>query len=182
MTQVVTLLLARHARVAVDGVCYGQCDVPTHMDDEEAAQMLLTQLEALAASPVRVWSSPWRRTRGPAERVAKSLGVPLTVDARLSELAFGAWEGRPYATLEKEPVFQTWMANWQSAAPPGGERLAELLARVAAWHAEAIASGDRALVLTHAGVIRALRAEARRIPYSDVVTEPVEPLRLERAE
>ncbi len=71
------------------------------------------------------------------------------------------------------------MASWQSAAPPGGERLDDLLARVGAWHADVRAKGEAALALTHAGVIRALRAEARRVPYATVVAEPVEPLQLE---
>jgi len=174
-----TLLVARHASVATKGICYGQSDVPVSLDDEAACDVVVGQLAALATPVTRVWSSPWQRARGPAERVAAKLGVPHTIDERLSELAFGEWEGRPYAELETEPAFQAWMAEWQSAAPPGGERLDDLLRRVRDWRAEFLLKGEPALAITHAGVIRALRADARRVPYATVIGEPVEPLRVE---
>jgi broad specificity phosphatase PhoE len=174
-----TLLVARHASVTTKGVCYGQSDVPVSLDDEAACDIVTGQLAAFATPVVRVWSSPWQRAWGPAERVAAKLGVVHTIDERLSELAFGEWEGRPYAELETEPAFQAWMASWQSAAPPGGERLEDLLRRVSDWRAEVLLKGEPALAITHAGVIRALRAQARRAAYADVVGEPVEPLRLE---
>jgi broad specificity phosphatase PhoE len=174
-----TLLVVRHARVTTKGLCYGQSDVPVSLDDEAACDLVVGQLAAFATPVGRVWSSPWQRARGPAERVAAKLGVAHTIDERLSELAFGGWEGRPYAELETKPAFQAWMASWQSAAPPGGERLDELLHRVRAWRDEVLARGELALAITHAGVIRALRAEARQVPYAEVIGEPVEPLRIE---
>jgi len=179
----VTVYVARHAPVTTTtrGLCYGQSDVPTSLDDEAACEVVVHQLGALAPAPARVWCSPWKRSRGPAERIAARLELPLSIDARLSELAFGALEGRPYTELENEPAFQAWMASWQTTAPPGGERLDALLARVRQWRAEVRARGEPALAITHAGVIRALRAEARRVPYEAVVAEPVEPLRLEAA-
>lgn len=178
-----SLFVARHAPVTTTtrGLCYGQSDVPTSLDDEAACEVVVGQLSALALVPARIWCSPWQRARGPAERIAARLGVPVSIDARLSELAFGAWEGRPYAELENEPAFQAWMTSWQTAAPPGGERLEALLARVGQWRADVHAKGEPALAITHAGVIRALRAEARRVPYATVVAEPVEPLRAEAA-
>jgi alpha-ribazole phosphatase len=176
-----TLHVARHAAVAVRGLCYGQSDVPTSLDADAAAAVLLRQVRTLDVRPARIWCSPWQRARGPAQQLAAKLGVPLAIDARLSELAFGAWEGRPYAELEREPTFEAWMASWETAAPPGGERLDELLARVHAWRREVRAAGEVALAVTHAGVIRALRAGARRVPYATVVAEPVEPLTFESA-
>jgi alpha-ribazole phosphatase len=101
------------------------------------------------------------------------------VDARLSELAFGEWEGRPYAELERDAAFVRWMSDWREAAPPGGERLAELAARVLAWRADVIARSEGLLALTHAGVIRALRALDRGVTYDAVASERVEPLRVE---
>jgi alpha-ribazole phosphatase len=111
--------------------------------------------------------------------LASELGVPLTVDARLSELSFGEWEGRPYAVLESDPAFRAWMQSWRTAAPPGGERLDELLRRVGDWHAEVRARGEAAVAITHAGVIRALRSEARGGSYEEVLSEAVEHLHVE---
>jgi len=174
------LFVARHAAVSVEGVCYGQSDVPTHVDARAAAAVVLEQLARDDVRVERVWASPWRRSREPAEHLASELGVPLAIDARIAELGFGRWEGRRYAELERDPAFVAWMHDWREAAPPGGERLAELLARVAAWRADVDARGEVALAMTHAGVVRALRADARRVPYDAVVGERVTPLRVER--
>lgn len=167
------IFVARHAEVAAKGICYGQSEQPTRVDDTAAGELLVQQVLALPVTIERVWSSPWNRARGPAERVASRLGLELVVDPRLSELSFGAWEGRAYADLEREPAFAAWMADWQSAAPPDGERLEQLLARVDAWRAEVLEKGRPVLAVTHAGVIRALRAMDRALSYEDVVTEKV---------
>jgi broad specificity phosphatase PhoE len=71
------------------------------------------------------------------------------------------------------------MQSWRTAAPPGGERLEELLHRVSDWHAEVRARGEAAIAITHAGVIRALRSEARGMSFEDVIAEAVEPLHVE---
>lgn len=174
------LFVARHAAVDVEGVCYGQSDVPTRLDAQSAGATILTQLARENARIDRVWTSPWRRTREPAACIASELGLPLTVDGRLSELAFGQWEGRAYAELERDAVFLDWMRDWRHAAPPAGERLDELVGRVRQWRSEALSRGEVALAITHAGVIRVLRADARRCRYEQVMGEKVEALTLER--
>jgi alpha-ribazole phosphatase len=175
------ILVARHAPTAVRGVCYGQSDVPTVVDVDEAAKRLLIQVRRLElGGGFVVWSSPWHRTRGPAERVANELGAPLVIDPRLSELAFGAWEGRSYAELQGEPAFTQWMHDWRRTAPPGGELLTDFLQRVRQWHAVVRRSGTTVLAITHAGVIRALRAELRCVNFDAVIGEAVEPLLIER--
>ncbi len=165
----------------VSGVCYGQSDVPTAIEDEVAASAVLERLGAAAASGVeRLWTSPWKRTRGVAEAVGARLGVAVEIDPRLSELSFGEWEGRRYAALEAEDPdrFAAWMADWQHAAPPGGERVADLVARVRAWREDARGKGG--LAIAHAGTIRALRAMGRGCAYAEVVNERVAWLEPER--
>jgi alpha-ribazole phosphatase len=173
------LLVARHAPVSRAGLCYGQTDVPTELDDEAACEIVAARLATYGTPVARVWSSPWRRARGPAELLAAKLCVPLIIDARLSEISFGEWEGRPYAALESDPAFQAWMSSWRTAAPPGGERLDDLLRRVADWHADVAGRGEAALAITHAGVIRALRSGARGVSFEEVLSEAVEHLHVE---
>jgi alpha-ribazole phosphatase len=175
-----SLLVVRHARVAVEGVCYGQSDVPTLLDGREAAARIVRHIDAERWRVEHVWASPWARTREPATVLAGLLGVPLTIDPRLSELHFGAWEGRRYADLEADARFADWMQNWQDAAPPQGERLDELLGRVRSWRDEARVRNEAALAVTHAGVVRALRALGRCVPYASIAREAVEPLVVER--
>jgi alpha-ribazole phosphatase len=173
------ILVARHASVLVRGVCYGQSDVPTDLSDEEASDRLAAQLTERDIVPNRVVSSPWRRARGPAALLAARVGVPHAVDPRLSELHFGEWEGRPYAELEEEPAFGAWMRAWQTEAPPGGERLDDLLSRVREWRHEAVRNTGITIAVTHAGVIRVLRSLSLGVPYADVVSEQVAPLKIE---
>lgn len=168
--------LVRHAEVAAAGRCYGQIEVPVALDAAEAAARIAN---ALPATPAEVWSSPWARAREPAERLAGFFGVPLRVDPRLSELSMGAFEGRPFAELENEAAFRRWMERWRTTAPPGGETAAQLSARAEAWLRERRGPGAL-LAVTHAGVIRALRAHARGGDLAEAMAEPVPHLTPER--
>jgi len=171
--------LVRHAPVAVKGLCYGQSDVPCLLGPTEAAEQVASQLQ-----PFReVWASPWARAREVAQRLATHWGATLHLDARLSEMSFGEWEGRPFSELEQaDPVrFSAWMADWKTLSPPGGEALADFLARTGAWLEERRKQPSGALLaVTHAGVIRMLRAHARGLSPEAALAEPVEPLRPER--
>lgn len=175
----------RHAPVAVSGVCYGQSDVPTTLDPSAAADSAWPGIEALPIT--RVVSSPWVRTRELARLLAARKGVPIEIDQRVSELHFGAWEGRRYADLELHDGtrFAAWMAGWETEAPPGGETLDAMRARVHEWIDEHVATESGALVVAHAGVIRLLRARARRDgggSFGAMLAEPVDWLKVETLE
>jgi alpha-ribazole phosphatase len=166
--------LVRHAPVAVKGLCYGQHDVPCTMPPAAAAE------EVAARLPLdlrELWCSPWARARAVAEALSRRLHLPLLVDARLSELHMGEFEGRPFLELEREPAFSTWMRNWRTASPPGGETVTQLAARVTSWKRERDESREGTLLaFTHAGPIRALRALARGISLENALAAPVEHL------
>jgi broad specificity phosphatase PhoE len=176
------LFVVRHAPVAFGGVCYGQSDVATTLSPESASEAVIGELERDRVRIDRVWTSPWRRTREPAAALAAWVGVPLSVDARLAEIAFGEWEGRTWAELEKDARFKTWMRTWQESGPPGGERLADFIERVRSWRTDALARVETALAWTHAGVIRVLRADSRGVGYEAIASESVESLKIERVE
>lgn len=140
----------------MSGVCYGWSDVETSLTPPQAADALRhwPERETLKG----IWSSPSARTLTLAQELATRWRLPLRIDSRLRELHFGRWEGRRYRDLEQSegPAFSAWMSDWQHRAPPGGERLADLIARVGAWASRR--SGDAPqLLIAHAGVVRALR-------------------------
>jgi alpha-ribazole phosphatase len=147
------LVLVRHAEPApeVRGRCYGTLDV-------ELSKRGRAQAAALAATlrdePIDlVVSSPRLR----AVQTAAALGLPIEVDERLCELDFGDFEGRTYEELERdEPdVFREWMASPTTVCFPNGESYADLRARATAALADVRAHAERAVVVTHGGVIRA---------------------------
>lgn len=130
-------------------LCYGRLDVGWG-DDARA------QVDAAVAvlSPVtHIWTSPLSRCRDLARIIADRDRAHLTVDDRLQEYDFGAWEGRLWSDIpraESEP----WTADILNAAPPGGERFSDLVERVR----EVLSVLPRdAMVVTHAGPIRAAR-------------------------
>ncbi len=115
-------------------------------------------------------SSPLRRCRLFAQAQAERDGVPLLVSPAFQEIAFGAWEGlTPEEAARRDPR-QHAAFRAGALAAPGGETLDALRTRVgtgwAAWLAGA--RGGRRLLVTHAGVMRALLIEWLGLPPGHV--------------
>ena len=166
----------RHAEVSAKGLCYGQSDVPVLVAHEVAAERVQASLVAIGAAPVAIVASPWERTLGLAEALAKRLGIrEVRTDARLSELGFGEWEGRLWSDLERDDGSRlaVWMAHYLEERPPGGETVGELERRLDGFLAD---SGDwkgDVLVVTHAGVVRTLRRKANGASVDTEMAIPV---------
>lgn len=108
-------------------------------------------------------TSPLRRCHDFAAPLALQHGAPLQVMPAFRELSFGDWEGlTPDEAAARDPdahrVFQT---SFGEHAPPNGESLASLRTRVAEGWRQWIAQdcGANRLLVTHAGVMRALLIE-----------------------
>ena len=150
------IALVRHPAPSIaPGVCYGRLDVGLSSAAEE-------QIAGLATDPAlqgakRVWTSPAVRCREPAETIARALGVPLMVDARLSELDFGAWEGQPWEAIGRADL-DRWARSPLTFAPPGGESGAELLSRVGDFHAGLRQDQQDCVVVSHGGPLKVLLA------------------------
>lgn len=145
------MILLRHTRpIGAEGLCYGRSDLLPGPDLADETRRLAASLPPLA----RIISSPLTRCRLLAEGLSQALSLPLSTDARLAEMDFGAWEGRPWAEVPRTELDE-WAADLLNARPHGGESVAELAARVQAALADLRAGPGRALVVTHAGVIKA---------------------------
>lgn len=166
MTGTPTFTALRHPRPsAAPGLCYGQLDLPP---GPQAASEIAS---ALAATPraAALVTSPARRARVLAEALAARDGLALTVDPRWQELDFGTWEGRPWDAIDRAES-DPWAEDPVTRAPPGGETFAALAARVAAAAAD-LAPG--AVVVTHAGPIRALRMAEQGLSFAAAFAAPV---------
>ncbi len=121
-----------------------------------------------------VVSSPRLRCAAFAGKMAERLDVSVQFDERLAELHFGDWEGRTAEYLlqhEPEALNNFWQ-DPERHSPPGGETLSAFSARVLqAWRElRERHAGRRVLVITHAGVIRRLLCEVRRLPLKQLLT------------
>jgi alpha-ribazole phosphatase len=148
------VILLRHTRPAVaEGTCYGRTDLGLTTGFAEDLAAVLDGLPEVGA----VATSPLARCRRLAEAIAAARGLELTVEPRLVEFDFGAWEGRRWAEIARAEL-DAWAADFQHARPHGGETVAELAARVAAALAAAPRGRPPLLWVTHAGVARAAAA------------------------
>ena len=151
------LTLVRHTRPLVpDGVCYGVTDLdlaPTF--DEEAAGVIDT------LPPVeRLVTSPLGRCRSLAERIGVAQSLAAEVDERLREMDFGRWEGVRWDAIPRDEL-DAWAADFLHARPHGGESVHMLYERARSAITEYRGSGLSHVVVTHAGVIKAVRVEDR---------------------
>ncbi|WP_445288878.1 histidine phosphatase family protein [Variovorax atrisoli] len=157
-----TLWLQRHAPVVAEpGLCYGATDLEAHADATLAAAR---RIAPLLPADVLLCSSPLRRCVALAEAIAALRpDLSVTRDARLAEMDFGAWEGRPWADIPRED-FDAWTADFAgSRAGTHGESVRAFMSRIAEAHDEWLAQPRDTLWVTHAGVLRAVSLLRRGI-------------------
>lgn len=131
---------------------------------EQGREQMLRALERCQASDFdALATSPLKRCHEFAAAYAARHGLPLRVLPQFSELSFGDWEGiTPDEAAVRDPeIFRAFSADHGEFAPPNGESLAQFRARINhGWH-EWLANeaGSNRLLITHAGVMRAMLME-----------------------
>lgn len=132
-------------------------EVPLTPLGEEQARAAGDRIRA-AFRPGRVVASPFRRAQQTAALIAAPLGLAVETEPDLRERDFGAFAGRPYESVFRDPTFDP-ARRWEWR-PAGGETLAEVRDRVVpAVHRIAAASGSGdTVIVSHGGVMLALAA------------------------
>lgn len=153
------LVLIRHPRpAAADGLCYGSSDLAADSAAlAQCAAAVRPRLDALPdAANTRWFSSPLQR----CTQLAALLAPEFTRDARLAEMDFGAWEGKPWTAIPRAEV-DSWAADLLHYQPGGGESVAAAARRVESFLDSLRNSADaRAVIICHAGTIRLITALA----------------------
>ncbi len=121
-----------------------------------------------AAPWQHIVTSPLSRCQAFATALAERHGLPVVSDARLMEIGFGHWEGRTAEQLRSEDPQQLerFYHDPVNARPHGAEPLADFYARVVAGCNDLVQrfQNQRVLVISHAGVIRAVVAHVLDAP------------------
>lgn len=133
---------------------------------EQARRLAESLVAEQAARPwTRIYASDLLRARATALRIAEALGLPLAVDPRLRELDVGRWSGLTRAEIaaRDEATLRAFESGAPGVRPGGGETRIEIRERSHAFVCELARrhAGERVLVVTHLGVIRALVPGAR---------------------
>jgi alpha-ribazole phosphatase len=150
-----TLYLLRHGETGASGRYIGTTDLPLAA---EAFSRLSGTATALRAKPLaKILCSPLRRCLQTAEYL--DLQVEMEVWDDLREVDFGLWEGKSFAEISGEYAREVdqW-ASWSTDFTfPGGERIADFLARIQQVR-ERLDNmrEDNLLLISHGGIIRQL--------------------------
>jgi probable phosphoglycerate mutase len=147
------IILVRHGQTAAnaEGRLQGRTD--RDLSDEGQAQAAALAAALAASGATRVMSSPLRRAAQTAAPIATALGLAVEVEPDLIELDYGRWDDRPIAAIDPAD----W-ARWRSDvafAPPGGESLLTVHARVERWLRTVLGSSDTIVAVSHVSPIKA---------------------------
>jgi alpha-ribazole phosphatase len=163
------LLLAPHAPTDWNaaGRYQGHSDTAlSAVGRKQAAQLA----DRLARERIdEVIASDLRRAVETARAVSEPRDLPLRIDSRVRELNFGGWEGLTYEEVRQNhaEALKAWEADPVRKAPPQGETLAQMAARVRAFlgdFSDEIGSDRTVLVVAHRGSLRVLLCLALGLP------------------
>ena len=181
-----TLWLIRHALVAENerAMLYGVMDVSLCPDALVADVPMYRALAARLPRPAAWCCTPLSRTRRTAEAIFAA-GYPqqdMEVVPGLIEQDLGRYQGLPHAELPPlltAPAHPFWPLAGEER-PPGGESVADMLARVADTLDELVAryAGQDVVVVSHGGAIRAAVAHALRLDADQALHLSVQNLSL----
>ena len=152
-----TFFLVRHAAHDQVGsvLCGRMTGVNLGSVGREQARRLAVRLENESVASIQ--SSALERARQTAEPIAARVAQPVELNDGITEIDFGAWSGRRFDDLERDPGWASWNNARAVSRPPDGETMLEAQARIVrAMERLGRAYPDRAVVLvSHADVIKA---------------------------
>ncbi|TQN31436.1 putative phosphoglycerate mutase [Haloactinospora alba] len=114
-----------------------------------------------------ILSSPLRRSRETAERVAREIAVDVEFRDELTETDFGEWAGMSFSEARKHSraELDRWLAD-PEVAPPGGESFAAVARRVSDGRDKILAQhrAGTVLLVSHATPITVMVQQALLAP------------------
>jgi broad specificity phosphatase PhoE len=177
-----TVLLIRHAaHVELGRTLSGRRrDVALSAEGLEQAEIVA---DLLAVEPISaVYSSPRERAYYTARQIAEAHELKVEISDSLDEVDFGDWSGRSFDDLEGDPDWSSWNEARGTARPPGGESMAEAVARATAA-LEAIAAehpGAGIACVSHCDIIRGVIAHYLGLPLDNLLRFDCDPASVSR--
>jgi alpha-ribazole phosphatase len=164
------LLLCRHGQTGFNASLrfQGQMDEPLSDLGRQQAKLLARRL---AGEPVgAAYASDLERARETAELALAGRPVPLRLDERLREIAFGRWEGMTFAEIKDKYPDDVAARERDRVhyAIPGGESLQQLGERVRGFLEDVLPQheGQHLLVIAHGGTVNAILSTLLNIPMT----------------
>ena len=166
----------RHGETCLSHTLRGKTD--DALTEKGWAQMRSTIAQAEQVRPAWdvIYSSPLQRCRLFAEQWAEQKQLPLSIKPNLQEMDFGEWEAQPTERLYQQfpnELAQFWQTPF-SFTPPQAESLlafkSRVLESVEALTQQMHKQGwQRALIISHGGVIKLLKCQALKQHDNDLL-------------
>lgn len=151
-------MLVRHGSHAELGrVLSGRSGIALDPRGRAEAEALTRGLEGTPIASLH--ASPRRRALETIEPLAEQRGLAVRVAPALDEIDFGSFDGREFAALDGNADWERWNAERATARCPGGETMAEAIARAVGYLLDLSAEDFPALCVTHCDIIRGIVAE-----------------------
>lgn len=167
------LHLVRHGETDINaaGRLQGSTDSILTARGRRQADDLATA--ALAWHPAAVYTSPLRRARAVAERIAATTGAALILEPRLTEMDMGELEGITVPEMRAgwPALYAGWRKDASGVTMPGGESLPAVQRRAMAAFAEldaGYADDDAVIAVTHNFTIRCIVAAVIGLPLGNI--------------
>lgn len=126
-------------------------------------QQMRTAVSAKSANWDLIVSSPLSRCLDFAKEIANKKALPLIVESRFKEIAFGEWQGRTKQQIGEDLV-KKFQNNPNANIPKGAEYWQDFYGRVIqAWQDLIKQQRNKKILLVgHAGIIRAIATFANQ--------------------
>jgi alpha-ribazole phosphatase len=160
------LVLIRHAEPdeSMRGRSYGRLDIP--LSPAGRAQAVAVAETLREAHFDAIVASPLRRAVDTARPLAETRRLEIATHDGLRELDFGALEGLTFDDIERArpELYESWMTDPTETRFPDGESFADLQDRALTAVADIRSKHERAAIVAHGGVTRAILADALQMP------------------
>ena len=166
----------RHGETSLSHTLRGKTDDALTAKGWMQMQSTIAHAEQVSQAWDVIYSSPLQRCRLFAEEWAEQKQLPLYIEPNLQEMDFGEWEAQPTERLYQQ--FANELAQfWQtplSFTPPQAESLLAFKSRVLEsvetltqqMHKQ---GWQRALIISHGGVIKLLKCQALKQHDNDLL-------------
>jgi len=162
------IYLVRHTQPLIGkDICYGQTDIPP--DPAVFTQSATAILDLLPDKIDAIYSSPLTRCSFLAEFIKqkKYPHLDIAYSHLLKEVNFGEWENKKWDDIDQLHLTK-WMNDFVNEPAPGGESFIGLYERTKCFLTAINTSYQcSAVIITHAGVIRAVTCYLQQIALKD---------------
>lgn len=160
------VFLVRHGQTEWNHQKRVQGHTDVHLDSVGREQAKCVALSMANEGVERILASDLTRARDTAEVIALQLGLPIELDSRLRERSYGDWEGFKY---DEFTGLMSELRNGQpddhhTVAPPGGESISDLQARLKGVTDSLFEVNRTTLVVSHGGACSILLGQLLNIP------------------